>query len=202
MAIDRTGAGADAPLGAGAERRTAGDGFLASRGMRDPGSPRDLSRGVVRQGKKVGDGRCGPGARGEAVLRPDWPITGRTESGRPEPGRTETPRAPPRRPTSQRGRQPPAPAPPRAHPGPPPTAQMRTTTRAAPPASGQTVPSRLPAWTGRRAKDGTRESALLGQAPHGIDPAPCHQPCRGRLPRPHQHDSGDRYRGDSPRGGR
>ena len=202
MAIDRTGAGADAPLGAGAERRMAGDGFLASRGMRDPGSPRDLSRGVIRQGKKVGDGRCGPGARGEAVPRPDWPITGRTESGRPRTWQNGNPASAPTAPhlatrTAAPGTSPAASAPRSAT-----NRAMSTTTRAAPPASGQTVPSRLPAWTGRRAKDGTRESALLGQAPHRIDPAPCHQPCRGRLPRPHQHDSGDRYRGDSPRGGR
>jgi hypothetical protein len=45
--------------------------FLASRGMGGPGSPRDLSRGVVTQGKKVYRGRCVSGDRGAAVLRPD-----------------------------------------------------------------------------------------------------------------------------------
>lgn len=41
--------------------------------MGGPGSPRDLSRGVVPQGKKVAGRHCdiGGGGRGEAVLRSD-----------------------------------------------------------------------------------------------------------------------------------
>jgi len=38
------------------------------------GSPRDLSRGVVPQGKKVGGPRCGIGGRGAADLRSDQAI--------------------------------------------------------------------------------------------------------------------------------
>ena len=38
------------------------------------GSPRDLSRGVVPQGKKVGGPRCGIGGRGAADLRSDLAI--------------------------------------------------------------------------------------------------------------------------------
>jgi len=70
----------------------------------------------------------------------------------------------PTTPTPQRGRQPPAPAPPRTRPGPPSPAPVEPRqallTR---PAPGRQARSRLPAWTGRRTKDGTRERALLGQ---------------------------------------
>jgi len=48
--------------------------------------------------------------------------------------------------------------------------------------------SRFPAWTGRRTKDGTRERALLGQALHRIDPTHPRRPRRGHLHRPYQHD--------------
>jgi len=54
MAIGGPKAIDDAPArGAGAQRRMAAVDFLASRGMGEPGSLRDLSRGVVPQGKKV-----------------------------------------------------------------------------------------------------------------------------------------------------
>ncbi len=67
--------------------------------------------------------------------------------------------------------------------------------------SGQTVSSRLPAWTALRTKDGTLARAPLGQAPHRIRSAPCHQPRRARLQRPHQPGGVDQHRGVSPRGG-
>jgi hypothetical protein len=57
-------------------------GFLVSRGMGGLGSPRDLSRGVVPQGKKVAMRRCGIGGRGEAGLRPDPSIEEAVWSGR------------------------------------------------------------------------------------------------------------------------
>ena len=54
MAIDRPGTIGDASGNgqkqSGGRRR---EDFVASRGMGGPGSPRDLSRGVVPQGKKV-----------------------------------------------------------------------------------------------------------------------------------------------------
>lgn len=46
----------------------------------DPGSPRS-ARGGRRQGKKVGPSRCGIGARGAAVLRPDQAIEEAVRSG-------------------------------------------------------------------------------------------------------------------------
>jgi len=68
-------------------------GFLVSRGMRDPGSPRDLSRGVVPQGKKVAGRRCGKGDRGAAVLRLDQARRGRVGRSPPDrPGDSVTPR--------------------------------------------------------------------------------------------------------------
>ena len=72
MAIDRPEA-TDAAPACGPQRSGGcqpGD-FLASRGMGGPGSLRDLSRGVVPQGKKVAGRHCGIGGRGEAVLRSD-----------------------------------------------------------------------------------------------------------------------------------
>ena len=72
MAIDRPEATDAAPV-CGPQRSGGcqpGE-FLASRGMGGPGSPRDLSRGVVPQGKKVAGRHCGIGGRGEAVLRSD-----------------------------------------------------------------------------------------------------------------------------------
>ena len=48
--------------------------FLVSRGMGGSGSPRDLSRGVIPQGKKVERRHCGIGDRGAAVLRLDQAI--------------------------------------------------------------------------------------------------------------------------------
>jgi len=72
MAIDRPEA-TDAAPACGPQRSGGcqpGE-FLASRGMGGPGSPRDLSRGVVPQGKKVAGRHCGIGGRGEAVLRSD-----------------------------------------------------------------------------------------------------------------------------------
>ncbi len=63
-------------------------GFLVSRGMGGLGSPRDLSRGVVAQGKKVAMRRCGIGGRGEAVFgqirplkRPFGAVVGWRENG-------------------------------------------------------------------------------------------------------------------------
>ena len=72
MAIDRPEA-TDAAPGCGPQRSGGcqpGE-FLASRGMGGPGSLRDLSRGVVPQGKKVAGRHCGIGGRGEAILRSD-----------------------------------------------------------------------------------------------------------------------------------
>ena len=60
----RPGWAADAVPGPAAQRRTPGANFLepvsvVPRGMGDPGSPRDWSRGVVDQGKKVRTRHCG-----------------------------------------------------------------------------------------------------------------------------------------------
>ena len=142
---------------------------------------------AVRQGKKAVDGRCGPGARGEAGQGPRQAELGGVASGgeAAPPSRlahqeaeTEAAGQNPRRMGRRKrphgvhpqpGRQPPAPAPPQVHPGPPPPAPGRPRQAlSTPPASGQTVRSRLPAWTGRRAKDGTRERAPLAQAFHRI----------------------------------
>ena len=57
-----------------------------------------------------------------------------------------------------------------------------------------------PARTARRAKDGTRERAPLGQAAHRIGPALCHQPRRGRPPG-RINVTGHRHCGAPPRGG-
>ena len=72
MAIDRPEATDAAPV-CGPQRSGGcqpGE-FLASRGMGGPGSLRDLSRGVVPQGKKVAGRHCGIGGRGEGILRSD-----------------------------------------------------------------------------------------------------------------------------------
>ena len=68
------------------------------------------------------------------------------------------------------------------------------------PSSGQSVRSRLSAWTGRRAKDGTRERAPAGQAltvSSGTAASASSKPAA----RPHRHGSADRHRGASPQGG-
>ena len=175
MAIDRTGAGAAAPQ-RGRSAAEHGQTRLSCLARNAEGE-------AARQGKKVGDGRCGPGARGEAVPRPDWPITERNRSGRTEPGRTEMHGAPRRPPRNQDGS-------PRHQRRPPPTPvhYHRSRTEHDRPSRhrltwGDRFHRVRPAWTGRRTKDGTRERALLGQSPHRIDPAPCHQQRRGRLHR-------------------
>ena len=180
-------------IGAEAQRRTAKGGFLASRGM--------LEGEARRQGKKVGDGRCGPGARGEAVpvqIGPSKDAPGTAGPNWAGPRRT----APPRRPTPQRGRQPPAPAPPRAHLSPPPPALDGSRQAFATFAdSGRTIPSRLPAWTGRRAKDGTRRAYPLSakRPPHQSGATPS---AASRLPAPTARAwRADRHRGASPLGG-
>ena len=111
MAIDRTGGGRRrTPLGAAAQRRTAKDGFLASRGMpeaKPPGRGRKLAAAVAVQAPeaKPYPVQIGPSKDETEVAGPN------------RAGRRYT--APPRRPPPQRGRRPPAPTPPRAHPGPP-----------------------------------------------------------------------------------
>ena len=55
MAISRPEAIDDAAFTPAAQRRTAAGGFLVSRGMRDPGSPGDLSLGWSRRGRKLPD---------------------------------------------------------------------------------------------------------------------------------------------------
>ena len=73
MAVSRPKAIDDAPArGAVAQRRMAAVDFLASRGMGESGSPRDLSRGVESPGEESRPvRRCGSGDRGAAALRPD-----------------------------------------------------------------------------------------------------------------------------------
>lgn len=64
-----------------AQRRTAQARLCCcARNDGDPGSPRS-ARGGRRQGKKVGTSRCGIGARGAAVLRPDQAIEEAVWSG-------------------------------------------------------------------------------------------------------------------------
>ncbi|WP_285537757.1 hypothetical protein [Brucella sp. NBRC 12950] len=67
---------------AGTQWKAAGSGFLDPRGMTaKPGSPRDLSRGVVSAGEESREGRCRDKIEG-AAKRP-WtsvkPVTSRTK---------------------------------------------------------------------------------------------------------------------------
>ena len=172
MAIDRTGAGADAPVGPQRSGGRPATAFL----------PREECR---RRSRPAGEESWRRPLRSRRTRRSRPPS--RLAHQRTHPKRPARTRAGRRRrerstmPTPQRGRQPPAPAPPRTRPGPPPPAQDGPRRAFATSAdSRQTIRSRLPAWTGRCAKDGTRERAPLGQAPHRISPAHPPRPRRGR----------------------
>lgn len=72
MAIKRPGGDRPAPLAAKVQRRMAGNDYFAARGMAPlPGSPSRLRHGVARQGKIVGDRRCGKAIGARA--RTSWP---------------------------------------------------------------------------------------------------------------------------------
>ena len=163
MAIDRTGAGADAPARPKRSGGRSATAFL----------PREECR---RRSPQAGEESWRRPLRFRRTRRsrpPSRLAHHRTHPKTAGPNQVERKR---RKhltaPAPQRGRQPPAPAPPRAHSGPPPPAtngprQAPST----PPVSGRTTWLRFPAYPGRRARDGTRERALLGQALHRIDPA-------------------------------
>ena len=175
MAIDRTGTGADAPRRG---RSAAEDGrrrlscLARNAGGRSPQAGEESRRRPLRSRRPR---RSRPPSRlAHQRTLPERP----DRTGQDGDAASTLWRPPP-----QRGRRSSAPTPPRAHPGPPSPAQdgprqaLLTS-----PAAGRTIRSRLPAWTGRCAKDSTRERAPLGQAPHRISPAHPPRPRRGRPP--------------------
>jgi len=123
----------------------------------EPGSPRDLSRGVVPQGKKVDGRRCGTGDRGAAVLRPDQATRGRVGRAPGQPGRRGGDRLrPPKRDTQAR---PTAPSQRR----PQHTADMATTS-----------PIGVRLFAARRG--GLEENLPSGAAPRSTKRTRCHRP--------------------------